>query len=68
MLRAGFGTKLAWLADREQEVVLVGRDDEDGRRAASLAAAVGIRRLAGFLAGGMTSWREEKRPVDASSA
>ena len=31
MLRAGFGTKLAWVADRDQEIVLVGRDDEDGR-------------------------------------
>jgi hydroxyacylglutathione hydrolase len=64
MLRAGFGTKLAWVADREQEIVLVGRDDEDGRRAARLAVAVGIRKLGGFLAGGMTSWRTERRPVE----
>ena len=68
MLRAGFGSKLAWLADREQEIVFVGRDDEDGRRAGRLAVAVGIRRLAGFLGGGMTSWRQEKRPVDADRA
>ena len=33
MLRAGFGSKLAWLAGPEQEIVFVGRDDEDGRRA-----------------------------------
>ena len=64
MLSAGFGSKLAWLADREQEIVFVGRDDEDGRRAGRLAVAVGIRRLAGFLGGGMTSWRQEKRPVE----
>jgi hydroxyacylglutathione hydrolase len=63
MLNAGFGSKLAWLADREQEIVFIGRDDEDGRRAGRLAVAVGIRRLAGFLHGGMTSWRQEKRPV-----
>jgi hydroxyacylglutathione hydrolase len=62
-LRAGFGSKLAWLADREREVVLVGRDDEDAHRAAELAAAVGITGLAGYLAGGMTSWREERREV-----
>jgi hydroxyacylglutathione hydrolase len=61
MLRAGFGSKLAWLADREQEVVFVGRDDEDGRRAGQLAVAVGIRKLGGYLHGGMTSWRQEKR-------
>jgi hydroxyacylglutathione hydrolase len=65
MVHAGFGTKLAWVADREQEIVLVGRDDADGRVAARLATAVGIHRLAGFLAGGMTSWRTERR--DTSS-
>jgi hydroxyacylglutathione hydrolase len=63
MLNAGFGSKLAWLADREQEIVFVGRDDEDGRQAGRLAVAVGIRRLAGFLHGGMTSWRQERREV-----
>ena len=63
MLSAGFGSRLAWLADREQDIVLVGRDDADGRRAGGLAVAVGIRRLAGYLHGGMTSWRQEKRDV-----
>jgi hydroxyacylglutathione hydrolase len=63
MLRAGFGTKLAWIADRDQEIVFIGRDDDDGRRAARLATAVGIRKLGGFLAGGMTSWRAESRDV-----
>jgi glyoxylase-like metal-dependent hydrolase (beta-lactamase superfamily II)/rhodanese-related sulfurtransferase len=62
-VRAGFGTKLAWVADRDREVVLVGRDDDDATRAARLAASVGIRNIAGYLAGGMTSWREEKRPT-----
>ena len=61
MIHAGFGTKLAWVADRDQEIVLVGRDDADGRNAARLATAVGIRKLGGFLAGGMTSWRAERR-------
>jgi hydroxyacylglutathione hydrolase len=62
-VRAGFGTKLAWVADRDREVVLVGRDDADAIHAAHLAASVGIRNIAGYLAGGMTSWREEKRPT-----
>jgi hydroxyacylglutathione hydrolase len=64
MLHAGFGSRLAWVADREQPIVLVGRDDADGRRAAALAAAVGIRNIAGVLAGGMTSWRDERRRVE----
>ena len=62
-LNAGFGTKLAWIADREQEIVLIGRDDDDARSAARLCTAVGIRKIAGFLHGGMTSWREERREV-----
>src|SRR3954454_22209316 len=62
-VRAGFGTKLAWIAERERPTVFVGRDDDDARRAAQLAGAVGIDNLGGYLAGGMTSWREEKRPT-----
>ena len=64
MLNAGFGSRLAWLADRDQEVVFIGRDDADGQVAAELAVAVGIRRLAGYLGGGMTSWRQEPLAVE----
>jgi hydroxyacylglutathione hydrolase len=60
-VRSGFGTKLAWLADRDRDVLFVGRDDADAIHAVELAASVGIRNIAGYLAGGMTSWREEKR-------
>ncbi len=64
--RGGFGTKLAWLAADADKIVFVGRDDEDGRRAGGLAAAVGLARSAqrgGLLAGGMTSWTAENHPV-----
>ena len=63
-LRAGFGSKLAWIVDRGRDIVLIGRDDADAHRAAGLAEAVGVDTVAGFLAGGMTSWREERRPVE----
>ena len=63
MMRAGFGSKLAWIADRDQQIVFIGRDDRDAQHAARLAVAVGIRNLAGYLQGGMTSWRQERRPV-----
>jgi hydroxyacylglutathione hydrolase len=62
-LRSGFGTKLAWVAEPGEQIVFVGRDDGDGLRAARLAAAVGVASIAGYLAGGMTSWREERRPI-----
>jgi len=32
-LRAGFGSRLAWLADPERPIVLIGRDDVDARHA-----------------------------------
>jgi rhodanese-related sulfurtransferase len=62
-LRAGFGSKLAWLADPDTPVLIVGRDDQDAREAVTLAAAVGVTHVAGYLAGGMTSWREEQRDI-----
>ena len=54
----------AWLAEPGQPLVLVGRDDDDAREAAELAAAVGLTGIAGYLSGGMTSWREERQPVE----
>jgi glyoxylase-like metal-dependent hydrolase (beta-lactamase superfamily II)/rhodanese-related sulfurtransferase len=62
-VHAGFGTKLGWIAHGGRDVVLVGRDEADALRAARLAAAVGIRSVAGWLAGGMSAWREDGRPV-----
>jgi hydroxyacylglutathione hydrolase len=64
-LVAGFGSKLAWLAERGQELVFVGRDDADARHAVHLAESVGLRTVGGYLAGGMTSWREERREVQS---
>ena len=60
---SGFGSKLAWLADHDQEVVFIGRDDADGRRAAKLALSVGVRNISGLLSGGMTNWRQERQPA-----
>ncbi len=60
ILHSGFGTRLAWIAAPDDEIVLVGRDDADALHAAELAAAVGLASIAGYLAGGMTSWREER--------
>jgi hydroxyacylglutathione hydrolase len=65
VLQSGFGTRLAWIAGPDHEVVLVGRDDDDALRAVELAAAVAVGRIAGYLAGGMTSWREERLPTQS---
>jgi hydroxyacylglutathione hydrolase len=45
--------------------VVVGRDDAEALHAAGLATAVGIDQVVGYLAGGMTSWREEGRDAEA---
>jgi len=57
---AGFGSKLAWLATREQDVIFVGEDEADERTARDLALAVGIRNLGGFLSGGIATWSRER--------
>jgi rhodanese-related sulfurtransferase len=62
-LHAGFGTKLAWVGAEAGEIVFVGRDDHDARVAAELAGAIGITAPAGYLSGGMTSWRLERREI-----
>jgi rhodanese-related sulfurtransferase len=63
MFKAGFGTKLAWLAAGASRILFVGKDDGDGIRAAHLAAAVGLGANVGFLGGGFTAWSEDERPV-----
>jgi rhodanese-related sulfurtransferase len=65
IVEAGFGSKLAWVADHDQEIVLIGRDDADAAHAAKLAAAIGLRNIGGFLHGGMTSWRIENKDVES---
>jgi rhodanese-related sulfurtransferase len=57
---AGFGSKLAWLAKRDQDVIFLGEDDADARTARDLALAVGIRTLGGSLGGGIATWRRER--------
>jgi hydroxyacylglutathione hydrolase len=65
IVEVGFGSKLAWVADHDQEIVLIGRDDADAAHAAELAAAIGLRSIGGFLHGGMTSWRVEGKDVES---
>jgi rhodanese-related sulfurtransferase len=65
IVEAGFGTKLAWVADHDQDIVLIGRDDLDAAHAAGLAAAIGLRNIGGYLHGGMTAWRIEDKEVES---
>jgi rhodanese-related sulfurtransferase len=55
--RSGFATSLAHVLGPADQVLLVGEDEERARRAAGLAAAVGVDRVAALLDGGFDAWR-----------
>jgi hydroxyacylglutathione hydrolase len=57
MARSAVGTRAAWIADPEEEIVVTAGTEDDARRFARLLEAVGFRRFAGFLAGGLDAWR-----------
>jgi hydroxyacylglutathione hydrolase len=58
----GFATKVAQVLPPEAELIVVAASDGYELDAAELLSSVGLR-VRGFLAGGMTAWRSEGRPV-----
>jgi hydroxyacylglutathione hydrolase len=58
----GFATKVAQVLPPEAELIVVAASDGYELEAAELLSSVGLR-VRGFLAGGMTAWRSEGRPV-----
>jgi len=58
----GFATKVAKVVPRDVELIVVAASDGHELEAAELLASVGLR-VRGYLAGGMTAWRSEGRPV-----
>jgi glyoxylase-like metal-dependent hydrolase (beta-lactamase superfamily II)/rhodanese-related sulfurtransferase len=68
MVRAAVGTRAAWVVDPESEVVVTAETDAEARRLARLLEAVGFRRIAGLLAGGIAAWRDAGLPVETTPA
>jgi hydroxyacylglutathione hydrolase len=58
MARSAVGTRAAWIADADSEVVVTAATEEQATHMGRLLEAVGFRRLLGCLAGGMTAWQE----------
>ena len=58
----GFATKVAQVVSPDTELIVVAASDDYELAAAELLGAVGLK-VTGFLAGGMTAWRSEDRPV-----
>ena len=68
MVRAAVGTRAAWVVDAESEVIVAAASDEEARRMGRLLEAVGFRRIAGVLAGGVEAWRDARLPVETTAA
>jgi rhodanese-related sulfurtransferase len=64
---SGFGTKVAWIADRDGDLVVIGADDAEAREMDELLASVGLS-ASGMLAGGFAAWVDSGRPVEAFEA
>jgi rhodanese-related sulfurtransferase len=62
-LRNAFATWLGWLVDPDRPVVFVRGADQDPEEIIWQALKVGVDRVEGELAGGMTAWQEAGRPV-----
>jgi hydroxyacylglutathione hydrolase len=58
----GFATKVAQVIPEGVELIVVAASDGYELEAAELLSSVGLR-VRGYLAGGMTAWRSEGRPV-----
>lgn len=58
----GFATKVAQVVPGDAELIVVAASDGYEHEAAELLASVGLA-VRGYLAGGMTAWRTEGRPV-----
>ena len=58
MDRAAVGTRAAWIVAPDTDIVVTAATDEHARRLGRLLEAVGLRALAGYLAGGVSAWRE----------
>ena len=68
MVKAAVGTRAAWVVDPESEVVVIASGDEDARRLGRMLEAVGFRRIAGHLAGGIAAWREAGLEIGSTPA
>jgi hydroxyacylglutathione hydrolase len=68
MARAAVGTRAAWVVDPDAAVIVTAASDDEARRLGRLLEAVGFRNLAGFLAGGVSAWRDAGLPLGSTEA
>lgn len=62
---SGFATRAALVAGRDDQLLLVGSDEDQARDMAERLAAVGRRDIIGVLAGGFSAYLDEGLPTSA---
>jgi hydroxyacylglutathione hydrolase len=67
-VQAAVGTRAAWVVDPESEVVVTAASDSEARRVGRLLEAVGFRRIAGVLAGGIEAWSDVGLTLETTAA
>jgi hydroxyacylglutathione hydrolase len=67
-VKAGVGTRAAWIADPDSQVLVLAGGEEEARSAALLLEAVGFRELAGYVGGGIEAWRGAGLDLDSLPA
>ncbi len=68
MADTGVGTKAAWVADPDADVVVTAASDDDAKLMATLLQAIGFRSLRGYLSGGITAWLDARLPIETTTA
>ncbi len=57
-VKAGVGTRAAWIVDPASPVVVLAGGDEEALEVAGMLGAVGFSDLRGYVAGGIEAWRQ----------
>ena len=68
MNRSAVGTRAAWIADPESDVLVAAGSDEESARMGRLLEAVGFRQLRGLLAGGVAAWQDATLDISTTPA
>jgi glyoxylase-like metal-dependent hydrolase (beta-lactamase superfamily II) len=68
MVKAAVGTRAAWVVDPLSDVVVAAASDAEARRLGGLLHAVGFRAVRGYLAGGLSAWRDDGLGVGSTEA
>lgn len=63
--RGHFAIQAGWMLDPARPLLLVLESDEHLAAVVTDLARTGLRRIAGYLAGGMTAWEDSGRPLQS---